>query len=762
MVLSRSSALLIAFLLGLASPSAADDRRFIALFSSGEIVHGRDLRSWHGPSGRPALDERPLFEAANPVRWIIDSTLSPAQLPPAFVELHGGDRIPGRVVSYRRGNESPYEQQLPYVLVEPTEPLNGPEGGPEGPRRSTLRVSVRWARRVVWERRGSDVYRPGTLYFRDRRAQRFRSLRWGETAVRLLLADVDAAGTLEVPFADIAELHLPAIDSWDAACEQLAMLDPEGRAGLFQLETEGGLRVTGSLERFLARSNGGENDPKSWLHGVAPAWSPDAVWVRHRQIRVRRYFQPGELPLTLLEPVSTDDRHVFGSSWSWQRDRGTQGEPLRAGGLERGFGIGVHAPARLEIELPAIAASFRSLVAIDDSSGGGGCARALLAIGSADVASGAPCKDQPLFKSPLLIGSRKIVDTGWHDLVRVPGARSGTQNLVLFADSADSETPLGADPFDIRDAVDWIEPTLRIDRRDLQAECRLRMARLVPAWQGWNVDCPDAAPAILINRMAENGSRWWMDAAPALPFLRLTRRLTLREGARWLCLSVLRNIDREKRSQISVSANGKLIATQDVPMRFDWSQTEPILVPIEGLEGTDADIEILVSGSEPRASVEWAGIGVIDLPPGLACLHAGAEEPGEVSAARLAGLGYPIRERPRFGEYRYIKFEWRALEADEVSLEIGHDGRWGPELERKGRGFRYVASPQEPAKGEGRRVADSPPVATQSVVRDLHDDFGAFTLSGLELKARRGRIFFQNIYLARTQKDFERLKGDQR
>ncbi len=120
----------------------------------------------------------------------------------------------------------------------------------------------------------------------------------------------------------------------------------------------------------------------------------------------------------------------------------------------------------------------------------------------------------------------------------------------------------------------------------------------------------------------------------------------------------------------------------------------------------------------------------------------------------------PIRERPLFGEYRFIRFEWRAVDSDEVSLVVGLDGPGKSELEKTGGKFRYVAGPQLPLKGEGLRVENSPPATTGSVVRDLYKDLGAFTLKDLEFQARSGRVYFKNVYLARSKKDFEWLNGD--
>ena len=60
------------------------------------------------------------------------------------------------------------------------------------------------------------------MFYRDGRALDFRSVRWGDTGIRLLREQ----GVVEVPFTQIAELHLPRMNAWDAHFEQLAVVTP--------------------------------------------------------------------------------------------------------------------------------------------------------------------------------------------------------------------------------------------------------------------------------------------------------------------------------------------------------------------------------------------------------------------------------------------------------------------------------------------------------------------------------------------------------
>ena len=46
-------------------------------------------------------------------------TIAPAETPDAFVEFFGGDRLPGRVIEYRTGQESIFRKSPPCLIVAP-------------------------------------------------------------------------------------------------------------------------------------------------------------------------------------------------------------------------------------------------------------------------------------------------------------------------------------------------------------------------------------------------------------------------------------------------------------------------------------------------------------------------------------------------------------------------------------------------------------------------------------------------------------------
>jgi hypothetical protein len=71
---------------------------------------------------------------------------------------------------------------------------------------------------------------------------------------------------------------------------------------------------------------------------------------------------------------------------------------------------------------------------------------------------------EPRYKSPLLTGSSRAYDLG-----RVVLAGDPPRTLSLVSAAAHNDRPPGADPFEIRDHVDWLEPIVELDRKALLA-----------------------------------------------------------------------------------------------------------------------------------------------------------------------------------------------------------------------------------------------------------------------------------------------------
>src|SRR5258708_1690074 len=100
----------LAVLLVFPEAASAQQLRYSALFSSGKRINVTEIRNWHEPQAEPHLDNLKLFFPADRALWVEDVSIPPAPMPTAFVELFGGDRIPGKVIEYRTGQESLYRK----------------------------------------------------------------------------------------------------------------------------------------------------------------------------------------------------------------------------------------------------------------------------------------------------------------------------------------------------------------------------------------------------------------------------------------------------------------------------------------------------------------------------------------------------------------------------------------------------------------------------------------------------------------------------
>ncbi len=686
----------------MAKPVVAENAEYTAVFTDGKRIKGH-LSEW-GVQNTPKLNGAPLFDAGNAIRWLRkESGETPAQ-PAAFIEIFGGDCMPGRLMSVGSSSSLEEGKLLSYLVFEPSVGINWWDG----PQRSRIRVASRWLRRIVWERRSSDQYQPATLYYKDGRQLSFRSIRFTTTGVSALTENERR----DIRYNELAELDMPRLDWWDAYFEQLALLTPDCKSRLTRLETSDGLRVTTAGDRIQPMPWGDPNNPDFWRHAVQPAWSLDAFWVEHNKVLTRRFYSPHEVPLSLVEASEIKLRSALAVGWRPQIDRNAQGGPLVSGGKDWGWGIGMHAFAEMRFPLPACVRSLHSQVGLDQVAGNGGCARALVYL---DKSEG-----QPLFRSEHLIGSSKTIDTG-----EVPlNGNGGKAQVVLVAHPAHADRPEGADPFDIRDVVDWLEPQFNLDLTALRGEVRNRLWRLLPSLEGWNVSAAEKDSMIWANQWDNAGDphrSFHLEMRPQEASLTFSRTLHVEPDQNWLLLYASRNTDGAKATptQMLVRINGKQAHEAEVQAR--WSSLSPIVVPLDKYHGQDINVEVRFVSKGDKSFVQWRSMTVLERLPGLNEIFEDAVQPpvqlkwtdipkanldaagdpakppvaaksvegekGPITSDRYSGLvclktptgdkqlsltnlSLPIRENPRFGEYRYLRFAWKKKGGEQVHVDL--------------------------------------------------------------------------------------------
>lgn len=567
------------------------DSRYVVQWCDGTRTVGGKLGPWHDTKSVPKLQDRELFSPGNPVRWVIDLAVTPAA-PDRWVEFVGGDRLPGRVVAYRDGTQSPKERLPPHLVVVPDQRVDAPDS----PSRPEIRVTTAWLRRIVW-RPVAGGFRPRTVFTSDGRQLEYRALRYSEHSVLLLR---EGAGVVEVPFADIDELHLAPVDAWEAYLDQLTALAPAEGQRLVRYETAWGLRVTSTTERFQAMSYGAVENPASWYHLAHPAWSLEPLWLAWDSIRLREYFWPHEVPLSRIEPVRTRYAGALGNFWPWQADRNVEGGWLESGGQLFAWGFGVHGNSELEFPLPEGACFFRTRLGLDHLAGLGGCARGNIRIDTAPA---------PVYAGKTLVGALEVLDSNRlsFDAGRPP------RRLVLQTEATPPDAPARADPLDIRDALDWLEPLVELDRQRMARELLRRGHRMIPCWEGWTVTTAETPHVRLVSQWDEYGGppRGYQLMVAATPGpLRVSGRLRPRPYRDRLLVAVSRPPNVPP-SRLEIRVEGLPAGTFDIPVR-NAGEAPPLVVSLAAYHGREVAVDFLQWPSDERSLVRWQAIALVN------------------------------------------------------------------------------------------------------------------------------------------------------
>jgi S1-C subfamily serine protease len=761
-------AVLAAACLAVSRASADPPPRYSAMLSNGQRLQGNALTEWHDSNATPRLEGQPLMDAGNPLRWFYDHSKRPAELPAAFVEMHSGDRLPGQVIDYRSGQEATYDPLPAQLIVRPSLELSPPAKAAN----NTIRVALPMVRRIVWQKRTND-YQPGTVFYRDGRSLQFRAVRFRGDQLNLLVE----GGNRLLPWNEIAELHLPAPNSfWQAYFDELATLCITPETRLMQVETVGGLVATTSMDRFKPRADGGE--PEKWYHGIQPAWSLDILWVPNRDVIYRRSFKATEVPLSRVSPERVVTKAALGgSSRRPQTNRAAVGGPLRTAQADFGWGYGVQSYSELAFALPPGVKSFRSFVALDRSAGKGGCIRARV--------FGNEAVGQPLWESPFLVGSETVADTG---VLPLAGPAGGQKSLVLQIDSAHLGRPPNADPLEVRDHADWLDPILELDPATVKDEFSKRLPMQFAAWKDWDVSLVPGSAAVpqvewftvRDERIPQPGSFHRAIATRSAEVV-LSRKVAIGLRDRWLVIAVSRPFSRGTEPKIEVRIDGMPVAEFNVPERnANRDDVRPLVVSLDGYQrpqSTTAQIEIRqLVGSNDSPPVEWRSVNLVEQSPGLTRVF---DEPADIAlmqkgsgqgsgydddrhygrqSTRIAGgqktswqLSSPVavREQPKWGEARILRFAVRKRGGGRVAIELETSP---PRTEAA----RYDLGKGEPTLGKATRVHGDLPDGWLVMTRDVFADFGPLDVTGITVVSPDGeQALIDHVYFGRTHQDLD-------
>ena len=310
------------------------------------------------------------------------------------------------------------------------------------------------------------------------------------------------------------------------------------------------------------KSVGVKGDSTTWSHVIQPVWSLDALRIPFKSIYMRWSFAPDRVPLSMIHPTAS----VSPPLQPWHADRDAYGRFLHSGGRKYCWGFGVHAYSELIFTLPRSVNSFQAGLGLDRIVAAGGCARARVFLGSTEK--------KPLYASPLLIGSKKTVDTG---PIAIRSAGEGPRRLILQADTAHHGRPSGTDPLNIRDKLNWLEPLIGFDTAALQEVIWREAIKQLPAWKGWTVKFDKRGRYTWTSRLWND--KRVSERSTFLPMIRaekhplvFSRQITVGPRDNWLTVDagVFSPEDAFQPQNIALRIDDNAARPQPLPIRQNW------------------------------------------------------------------------------------------------------------------------------------------------------------------------------------------------
>jgi hypothetical protein len=215
---------------------------------------------------------------------------------------------------------------------------------------------------------------------------------------------------------------------------------------------------------------------------------------------------------------------------------------------------------------------------------------------------------KPLFAGSVLTGSADVLDTG--RLAFDP--QKPARRLILQVDTAHKDRPAGADPLDIRDTFNWLEPIVELDPEKIPAELLERGPHWVPCWQNWKVADADSPNVRLASVWDEYGPlprsyRLMVSVSPGP--LRLSGKVAPRpyKDRLMICVSRPPNVPA---SRLEVRVEGRPVGTFEVPVRQSVP-APPLVVSLAEFHAQPVAIDLLQWSPEEKALVEWHGITLV-------------------------------------------------------------------------------------------------------------------------------------------------------
>ena len=123
--------------------------------------------------------------------------------------------------------------------------------------------------------------------------------------------------------------------------------------------------------------------------------------------------------------------------------------------------------------------------------------------------------------------------------------------------------------------------------------------------------------------------------------------------------------------------------------------------------------------------------------------------PPQRYSSNIQNWKFKIRENPNPGEFRFLRFAWKAPKANGAMIEIANNGKWPDPNNPKGRYYSGTNS----SGWQATQLKKTTPKEWIIVIRDLWKDFGNLTITGIAPTAMGGPVWFDQIELHKTNPD---------
>ena len=216
---------------------------------------------------------------------------------------------------------------------------------------------------------------------------------------------------------------------------------------------------------------------------------------------------------------------------------------------------------------------------------------------------------EPLYESPPLVGSHKVIDTGRMALAPTIQGRS---RLICVADALIDDAPAGSDPLDIRDALNWLEPMIELNPDEAYKSITARWLEALPALAGWKIDRPYLDTCASNTPATQPIFRGW---CKSMPRWQLQRKFAIDSNQSALAIRVSHPDRRGTSGLLRVLVDGQKVYEGPIPVTVDPASVKPLTLPLNAEAGREIEVTLQFELNGASMTLDWRGAAIVSLMP---------------------------------------------------------------------------------------------------------------------------------------------------